>query len=65
MQKNLDIEAFTPNKVFKLVFTETTKQEKYGKFNYRLAYAYHFIEKESTEYMVSSHRFVLKKCPSN
>lgn len=63
--ENLDIEAFTPNKVFKLVFTETTKQEKYGKFNYRLAYAYHFIEKESTEYMVSSHRFVLKKYPSN
>lgn len=63
--ENLDLEAFTPNKTYKLIFTETSKQEKYGKFSYRLAYAYHFIEKESTEFMISSHRFMLKKCASN
>lgn len=62
--ENFDIEAFTPNKTFKIVFSETSKQEKYGKFNYRLAYAYHFLEKESTEYMISSHKITLKKCAS-
>ena len=59
---NLDLSIFTPNKEFKLIFTETLKQQKYGKDRYRLAYAYHFIQKESTNYMISSHRIVLKKC---
>lgn len=59
--ENLDLSIFTPNKEFRLIFTETEKQQKYGKDRYRLAYAYHFIQKESM-YMISSHRIVLKKC---
>lgn len=59
---NFDLSIFTPNKEFRLIFTETSKQKKYGKDKYRLAYAYHYIYKESTNYMVSSHRIVLKKC---
>lgn len=59
---NLDISAFTPNKVFYIVFDETSKQKKYGSYKYRVSYAYHAIRLESTEHMSSSHRFVLKRC---
>jgi hypothetical protein len=59
--ENLDIAAFTPNKEFQVVFDETAKQEKYGNYKYRLAYAYHYIKPVSGEYMDSSHRIVLKK----
>jgi hypothetical protein len=62
---NLDIKAFTPNKIFKVVFDDTSKQAKYGKHTYRLAYAYHFLKLESEGYMSSSHRFILKKTASN
>lgn len=62
---NLDINAFTPNKLYKLVFDETAKQEKYGKYVYRLAYAYHYIYLESGNYMSSSHRIVLKRCAND
>lgn len=58
---NLDISAFSPNKEYKFIFSETDKQKKYGKYRYRISYAYHFIKKEST-YMVSSHHLVFKKC---
>lgn len=59
---NFDINAFTLNKRYKLVFEETSKQERYGKYRYRIAYAYHFIRAESTSYLSSSHQIVLKKC---
>ncbi len=59
--ENFDINAFTPNKTFKLTFDETTKQERFGKNEYRLCYSYHFLALESTELMKSSHRIILKK----
>lgn len=59
---NLDIQAFTPNKTFKLTFDDTTKQEKYGKYVYRLAYAYHIMVMESGYFYSSKHRIVLKRC---
>lgn len=58
---NLDIKAFTPNKVFKVVFDEPSKHKAYGKHTYRLAYSYHFLKLESEGYMSSSHRIVIKK----
>ncbi len=58
---NLDISAFTPNKVYRIVFDEPLKQEKYGKYRYRLSYAYHYIKMESDNYMSASHHIVLKK----
>ena len=58
---NLDINAFTPNKEFKVLFDDPVKHEKYSKNKYRLSYAYHYIKLESTEYMTSSHRIILKK----
>lgn len=62
---NFDISAFSPNKTFRMVFEETTKQEKYGKFSYRVAYAYHIIRVESEGFMSSSHRIILKKGASD
>ena len=59
--QNVDITAFTPNKTFRVVFQDPSKQEKYGENEYRLAYAYHFIRMESELFMNSSHRFVLKR----
>lgn len=62
--ENFDITSFTPNKVFQLVFDETLKQQKFGKFKYRLAYAYHYFLIESEGYMSVSSRICLKKCSS-
>ena len=59
---NFDINAFALNKTYKLIFDEQSKQKKYGKNKYRIAYAYHFLKAESEGYMISSHRIVLKKC---
>ena len=58
---NFDINAFALNKTYKLVFDDDGKQKKYGKFKFRLSYAYHFIRHETEGYMVSSHRIILKK----
>lgn len=63
--ENFDLTAFTPNKVFQVVFEDVSKQEKYGKFKYRLAYAYHMIRAESESYMSPSHHIVLKKIGSD
>ena len=63
--ENLDISAFTPNKTFKLVFEETSKQERYGKYKYRVSFAYHMISVQAQDYMVSTHRIVLKRCSDN
>ena len=60
--ENLDISAFTLNKAYRLIFEETSKQERYGKYKYRIAYAYHYIRVESGSYMTSSHHIALKKC---
>lgn len=60
--ENFDITAFTPNKVFQLVFDETLKQDKFGKCKYRIAYAYHCFLIESEGYMTVSSRISLKKC---
>lgn len=63
--KNLNINAFTPNKIYQVIFSDTSKHERYGKFKYRLAYAYHFMGIESDNYMSSSHMIMLKKCSSD
>lgn len=62
---NLDMAAFTPNKVYQVVFEETAKQEKYGKFKYRLSYAYHMLKVESEGFMSSSHLIMLKRAGSD
>lgn len=62
---NLDINAFTPNKEYQVIFEETSKMEKYGKYKYRLAYAYHYLRLESDNYMTASHQIVLKKSTSD
>lgn len=59
--ENLDIAAFAPNKEYQMVFDETSKQNNYGNYKYRLSYAYHILKPASEEYMESSHRIVLKK----
>ena len=61
---NFDIKSFTPNKTFKLVFEEQSKQKRYGEYNYRIAYAYHVFSIESEKYMTVGSRIVLKKCSS-
>lgn len=58
---NLDIKAFTPNKVYKVIFDEPSKHKMYGNFTYRLSYSYHYLKLESDGYMSSSHRVILKK----
>lgn len=60
--EGFDMNAFTPNKTFKVIFEEPTKQKKYGKNRYRIAYAIHSIKFESGNYMQSAHQIVLKKC---
>ena len=62
--ENFDISSFTPNKTFNLVFSETSKHQRFGKFKYRISYAYHFFKIESEGYMTVSSRICLKKCPS-
>jgi hypothetical protein len=57
---NLDINAFTPNKTFKIIYDEQSKNTKY-KGEYRLAYAYHCIKAESESYSTASHHIILKK----
>ena len=59
---NLDINAFKLNKTYKLVFDDATKQERYGKFRYRITHAYHAMKSESDSTLISSHQIVLKKC---
>lgn len=61
---NLDIKAFTPNKIFKVVFDEPSKHKLYGNNTYRLSYSYHFLKLESEGYMASSHRVIFKKTAS-
>ena len=57
---NLDINAFTPNKTFRIIYDEQSKCTKY-KGEYRLAYAYHCIKAESEQFSSASHHIVLKK----
>ena len=59
---NIDIESITPNKAFRVIYEESSKQRKYGKYLYRVAYADHVLIAESTERMKSSHRIILKRC---
>ena len=59
--ENFDLNAFTPNKTYKITFKETTKQERFGKNTYRLAYAYSMLRIASMELMESTHKIVLKK----
>jgi len=58
---NLDIRAFTPNKVFTLIFDDENKQEKYGKWKYRLVRAFHKITLDGIRWAKSVHQFALKK----
>ena len=62
---SLDMNAFTINKTYHLTFEDSNKQKKYGKFNYRIAYAHHYLSMESHNYLKSSHQIVLKKCSEN
>ena len=59
--ENFDINAFTPNKMFQVVFEEPSKHERFGKNKYRLTYAYHMLKLQSDRYMESTHRLILKK----
>ena len=59
---NFDINAFTINKSFKIVFEDTSKQLKYGDGLYRLAYACHALRVETDSYMKSSHQIIIKRC---
>lgn len=61
---NVDINAFTPNKSYQVVYEDPGKNQKYGKYKYRLTYSYHCLVITSGEYMDASHRFVLKKASS-
>lgn len=63
--ENLDIGAFTPNKVYNIVFEETTKQQKYGQNKYQLAYQYAIFKVESDQFMTCSNRVTLKRAPSD
>ena len=59
---NVDITAFTPNKIYNMIYDDTIKQENYGNDKtYRLSYAYHLFQIESGEFMSSTHRIVLKQ----
>lgn len=62
---NFDLTAFTPNKIFQVIFHDVTKQQKYGKYKYRLAYAYHLIRVESESFMTASHHIILKRIGSD
>lgn len=57
-----DLNAFSLNKVYKMIFEDQTKQKKYGNNRYRIAYAYHYLVLQSDQYLRSSHQIVLKKC---
>ncbi len=59
--ENIDISSLTPNKQYQVVYEESSKNQKYGKYKYRLSYARHYITLRSESYMDSSHQFVLKK----
>ena len=59
--ENIDLNTITPNKQFNVIFEDTAKNEKYGSYKYRIAYAYHCLVIKSGEYMDSSHQIVLKK----
>ena len=58
----LDINAFSLNKAFYVIFEDATKSAKYGKSRYRIAYASHKLVIQSDQYMKSSHQISLKKC---
>ena len=62
--ENFDLRAFTPHKLVSVVFDETTKQEKYGKQQYRISYAQHIIRVESDLQMKAYHRIALKRLPT-
>lgn len=59
---NLDMSAFTPNKTFRVVYDETSKNQKYNGV-YRLAYAQHRLQAESENYMTPFHNIVLRRTP--
>ena len=56
-----DINAFDLNKAFTIIFESTSKQIKYGKNRYRIAYAHHYLVNQGQQYMKSNHHIVLKK----
>ena len=60
----LDISAFAPNKLYRLIYEDPTKAKKYNSNLYRLAYTNHSIRLASEEYADSSHHIVLKKVRS-
>lgn len=57
---NLDIDAFKPNKLFRLVYDEPLKSKLYSGV-YRLSYAYHCIRLESEQFSSCSHHIILKR----
>lgn len=57
-----DINAFTLNKSFKVIFENPTKQKKYGNNRYRIAGAYHYMVLQTDQYLKSTHVIMLKKC---
>lgn len=59
--ENLDISAFTPNKVYRVVYDDETNQQKYGNRLYRICYGYHYLAMEGEEYMKAAHHITLKQ----
>lgn len=58
---NFDIKAFKPNKRFKIIFDDPIDHKRFGRYEYRMSYAYHYIRLHAMEYMEASHRIILKK----
>ena len=58
----IDINYFTPNKVFKLIFAEEKKSKVYKDAKYRLSMVHHYIKPETEGHMECGTKFILKKC---
>lgn len=59
--ENLDISAFTPNKVYRVIYDDETNQMKYGDRLYRISYGYHYLAMEGEEFMKAAHHIILKQ----
>lgn len=59
--ENVDINYFSPNKYFKLIYSEESKSKKYKDLKFRLAMVHHTLTPISDTKLRCSHRFILKK----
>ena len=59
---NTDVEAYKPNRVFKLIHAEESKEKIYKQARYRISSIEHYFKPEGDGMMSCSHKLVLKKC---